>query len=308
MPELQNVHKDTILTNISIMYRNADYVGTQLLPIVPVKKKSDIYYVYDSKADRFRIPVTLRAPRTESRTVDWKVTEYGYNCYEHALNSLIDDIEKDNADKPLNLQVDTVEFLTDIITLGLEKRIKDILTLEANLAAHSLGSKTWDIYANSNKSSPIADIETGKAAIHQVIFREPNVLLLGKAVYDKLKHHPDILDRIKYVQKGVVTPELMASVFEIEKVIVGKAGYNTAKEGKDESLSYLWGKNAILAYVEPRPGIKKFSLGYVFQSQKFQTRRARIEVKHSDWFEVGSIQDEKMVAKACGYRISPAIA
>jgi len=62
-----------------------------------------------------------------------------------------------------------------------------------------------------------------------------------------------------------------------------------------------------LAYVEPSPGIKKFSLGYTFQSQKFQTRRARIETKHSDWFEVGDIETEKIVCAACGYRISPAI-
>ena len=302
MPEPENVHIDKVLTNISIQYRNAAYVGTQIMPIVPVKKRSDIYYIYDSKADRFRIPKTLRAPKSDSRTVDWKVTEDGYKCDEHALNDLIDDIERDNADKPLNLEVDTVEFLTDILQLGLEMRIKTML--EASLTANAPSIK-WDVYTNG--SDPIADIEAGKSAIHAVIFREPNVLLLGKAVYDKLKHHPKILELIKYSQKGVLTSELMASLFGVEKVIVGEAGYNTAKEGKAAVLSYLWGKNAILAYVEPRPGIKKFSLGYTFQSKKFQTRRARIETKHSDWFEVGDIEIEKMICVACGYRISPAI-
>ena len=302
MPELSNVHNDKILTNISIMYRNAAYVGTQLIPIVPVKKKSDIYYIYDSKADRFRIPKTLRAPKTESNTVDWKVTTGTYNCEEHALNDLIDDIERDNADKPLNLEVDTVEFLTDILQLGLEMRIKNKVV--AGLSSQGI-SNTWDDYTNSD---PVGDIETGKNSIHAVIFKHPNVLLLGQSVYDKLKHHPDILDRIKYVQKGTVTAELLASIFEVGKVIVGGAGYNTAKEGKTASYSYLWGKNAILAYVEPMPGIKKFSLGYVFQSRKFKTRRARIEVKHSDWFEPSHIQDEKIIATACGYRIGTAIA
>ena len=302
MPELENVHTDAILTNISIQYRNAAYIGTQLMPIVPVKKRSDIYYIYDSKADRFRIPKTLRAPKSESRTVDWKVTEGQYSCDEHALNDLIDDIERDNADKPLNLEVDTVEFLTDIIQLSLEMRIKTVVT--AALTGHTPTTK-WSTPATSD---PIGDVETGKAAIHAVIFKEPNVLLLGKSVYDVLKHHPDILDRIKYVQKGVVTAELLASIFEVDKVIIGAAGYNTAKEGKAASYSYLWGKNAILAYVEPKPGIKKFSLGYTFQSKKFQTRRARIETRHSDWFEVGQIEIEKIVAAACGYRISDAVA
>lgn len=304
MPEPENVHIDQVLTNISIQYRNAAYVGTQIMPVVPVKKKSDIYYIYDSKADRFRVPFTLRAPKTESRTVDWKVTTDGYVCDEHALNDLIDDIERGNADKPVNLEVDTVEFLTDIVTLGLEMRIKDML--EASLTANAPTNGVWSDYATET-IDPIADIEIGKAAIHAVIFREPNVLLLGKAVYDKLKHHPKILELIKYSQKGVLTTDLMASLFGIEKVIVGEAGYNAAKEGKTPVLSYLWGKNAILAYVEPKPGIKKFSLGYTFQSQKFQTRRARIETKHSDWFEVGDIETEKLVCVACGYRIEPAI-
>ncbi len=304
MPEPENVHKDTILTNISIQYRNAAYVGTQIMPIVPVKKKSDIYYIYDSKADRFRIPKTLRAPKTESRTVDWKVTTDGYVCDEHALNDLIDDIEKKNADKPLNLEVDTVEFITDILQLGLEMRIKDML--ETTLTKNAPTNGVWSDYTTET-IDPIADIEIAKAAIHAVIFREPNVLLLGKAVYDKLKHHPKILELIKYSQKGVVTTDLLASLFGIEKVIVGEAGYNSAKEGKAAVLNYLWGKNAILAYVEPRPGIKKFSLGYTFQSKKFQTRRARIETKHSDWFEVGDIETEKLICAACGYRISPAI-
>ncbi|GAF80466.1 unnamed protein product [marine sediment metagenome] len=306
MPEPANVHVDKILTNISIMYRNAAYVGTEIMPIVPVKKKSDIYYIYNSKADRFRIPKTLRAPKTESRTVDWKVDTDGYVCDEHALNDLIDDIERDNADKPLNLQVDTVEFLTDILQLSLEMRIKDMLELK--LTAHAPTSGVWDDYTDATDTDPIADIEVGKDAIHAVIFKEPNVLLLGKAVYESLKHHPKILERIKYSQKAVLTSDLLAELFGIEKVIVGKAGYNAAKEGKAESLSYLWGKNAILAYVEPKPGIKKFSLGYTFQSQKFQTRRARIETKHSDWFEVGDIETEKIVCAACGYRIADAIA
>lgn len=302
MPELENVHTDAILTNISVMYRNAAYVGTQLMPVVPVKKESDKYYIYDSKAARFRIPQTLRAPKTESKTVDWKVTDDTYSCDEHALNDLIDDRERGNADKPLNLEVDTVEFLTDILLLGLEMRIKTVI--EASLSANTVDV----LWSTPGTSNPIADIETGKAAVHAVIFKDPNVLLLGRAVYDALKHHPDILDRIKYSQKGVVTSDLMASVFEVDKVIVGNAGYNTAKEGKDASYSYLWGKNAILAYVEPRPGIKKYSLGYIFQSRAFQTRRARMETKHSDWFEPSMIEDEKVVCASCGYRIKPAVA
>jgi len=303
MPELNNVHTDAILSNISIQYKNAAYVGLQLMPVVPVKKESDLYYIYNSKADRFRIPETLRAPKTESKTVDWKVTTGTYSCKEHALNDLIDDRERNNADSPLNLEVDTVEFLTDIIELAQEKRIADLLTGASMVNGATITVK-WEDYVNSD---PIADIETGKQDVHSRIFRSPNTLLLGKQVYDKLVHHPDILDRIKYVQKGIVTADLMASVFGVDKVIVGEAGYNTKKEGQTAVYGYLWGKYAILAYIEPRPGIKKYSLGYTFKVGKNVTRRARMETKHSDWFEPSMIVDEKLVSVDCSYKMAACI-
>ena len=56
MPDVGSVHTDKILSNVSEMYRNAQFVGLEMMPVVPVKKESDIYYKYNSKADRFRVP------------------------------------------------------------------------------------------------------------------------------------------------------------------------------------------------------------------------------------------------------------
>jgi len=307
MPDVANVHTDKILSNISEMYRNAAFVGLEMLPVVKVKKESDKYYKYNSKADRFRVPNNLRAPKSDSKTVDWKVTTDTYSCNEYALNDLIDDREKNNADKPLNMKVDTVEFLTDLNLLAQEKRIVDMLTDETVLTSYNAltGTDQWSDYTNSD---PVGDIETGRNTIHGKIFKMPNTLLLGLEVYSQLKHHPDVIDRFKYVSKGIITPEMLADLFEVEKVIIGKAGYNTANEGQTASYSYLWGKNAILAYVEKAPGIKKFSLGYTFKVGQNKTRTARIETKHSDWIEVGQIQDEEIVSVDCGYLIQTAVA
>lgn len=307
MPELSNVHTDAILTNISEQYRNAKFIGTQLMPVVPVKKESDYYYKYNSKATRFRIPDTLRAAKTESKQVDWEVTTDTYACQEHALNDLIDDREYANADKPLNLKSDTVEFLTDIILNAQEKRIADQLFSTSVITNNTTltGTDQWSDYENSD---PIGDIEDGKEDIHGRIFREPNTLVLGKEVYNKLKHHPDITDRIKYSMKGIITPQLLAELFGVEKVLIGEAGYNSANEGQTASYGYLWGKYALLAYIEPRPGIKKFSLGYTFQARPFGVRVAREETKHSDWIEVSHVVDEEIVSVDTAYLIAAAVA
>jgi len=306
MPDVGSVHTDAILSNVSEMYRNAQFVGLEMLPVVAVKKESDNYYKYNSKADRFRVPNNLRAPKSDSKMIDWKVTTDNYACKEYALNDLIDDREKNNADKPLNLKVDTVEYLSDVNLLAQEKRIVDLLTSTSVLTNYKTltGTNQWNDYTNSD---PVGDIETGKETIHGKIFRYPNTLLLGVQVYNQLKHHPDVIDRFKYTSKGIITAAMLADLFEVEKVIIGQAGYNTANEGQTASYSYLWGKNAILGYIEKKPGIKKFSLGYTFKVGKNKTRTARIETKHSDWIEVSQIQDEEIVSVDCGYLITAAI-
>jgi len=49
------VHVDTLLATMSVMYANGDYIGEQLMPVVPVAKRSDKYSVYP-KRERLAFP------------------------------------------------------------------------------------------------------------------------------------------------------------------------------------------------------------------------------------------------------------
>jgi hypothetical protein len=79
-----------------------------------------------------------------------------------------------------------------------------------------------------------------------------------------LLNHPDLLDRVKYSQRGVMTTDLLAGLFGIDNVLIGDAVNNTAQEGATDALGYIWGKNAILLHVAPAPGIRAVSAGYHF--------------------------------------------
>ena len=127
------------------------------------------------------------------------------------------------------------------------------------------------------------------------IFPEPSLAHL------KLLDHPDILERIKYTQRGIITADILAAVFEVDKYIIGKALYDSTQEGVAESLAYVWGKSVALIYSEPSPGLKKVSFGYQFQSRGFRTKKWRVEGRDGDFVEAGEIRDEKVVAAACGY-------
>ena len=296
-PTENDVHTDAILSGVSVMYRNDAYIGDLVMPVVPVKKESDKYYKYTRN---WRLPEAKRAAGAEAAEVEWNLSSDTYSCEEYALKDLLPDRVRDNADKPLNMDVDTTENLTDLIHLLREKRVADIVFTGSNHGSTFAlsGANRWDDYAGSD---PIGNVRTAKDTVHAASSKMPNVMIVGKQVHTKLLDHPDILERIKYTQKGLVTNDLLASLFEVDKYFVGNALYDSSADGGTESLAYLWGKSVALIYAEASPGLKKVSYGYQFQSRGFRTKKWREEGRDGDFFECGEIRDEKVVASACGY-------
>jgi len=300
-PTEKDVHQDAVLSGVSLRYSNDEMIADRVLPVIPVKKESDKYYTYTRA---WKLPQSERAAGAEANEIDWNVSTATYQCEEYALKDLIPDRVRDNADNPLNMDVDTTEALTELIQLGREKRVADIV-----FAAGTYGSQTsalsgtnlWDDYAGSD---PIGDVRTAKSVVHAASGKLPNTMIIGYQSHLKLLDHPDILERIKYTQRGIITSDILAAVFEVDNYIIGKALYDSTQEGVAESLGYVWGKKCALIYAEPSPGLKKASFGYQFQSRGFRVKKWREEGRDGDFIEAGEVRDEKIVAASTGYLYS----
>jgi len=296
-PAKGDVHTNSVLSGVSVMYKNDDYIADQVMPVVPVKKESDLYYTYTRN---WRLPVALRAAGAEAAEVEWNVGSDTYSCIEYALKDLLPDRVRNNADKPLSMDADTTENLTDLIQLGREKRVADVVFTSGNHGSTSAlsGTNQWDDYAGSD---PIGDVRTAMNTVHAASGKLPNTMVMGREVFIKLLDHPDVLERIKYTQKGKITSQILASLFEVDKILVGNALYDSSTVDASESLGYIWGKSVALIYAQQSPGLKKVSYGYQFQSRGFRTKKWREEGRDGDFFESGEIRDEKIVATSCGY-------
>lgn len=298
-PTVKDVHTNAILTGISIKYTNEEMIADQVFPVVPVKFEADTYYKY---VRNWKLPEAKRAAGADANEIDWNVETDTYTCEEYALKDLIPDRVRKNQDAPLNMDVDTTEELTKFIQMGREKRVADIAFAAATYGSQTSalsGTNRWDDYAGSD---PIGDVRTAKATVHAATGKMPNTMIVGIQVHWKLLDHPDILERIKYTQRGVVTTDILAALFEVDNYIIGKALYDTAQEGASaEVVVYIWGKKVALIYSETSPGVKKISFGYQFQSRGFRTKKWREEGRDGDFIEAGEIRDEKVVAAACGY-------
>ena len=101
-------------------------------------------------------------------------------------------------------------------------------------------------------------------------------------------------------------------LFEIERILVMRSIENTATEGATASHSFIGGKNALLAYVAPRPGLMTPSAGYNFSWTGFlgagqegnRIKRFRLERQESDRVEVQMAFDQKLIAADLGYFFS----
>src|SRR3972149_2040433 len=122
-PTLHDVHPtNQALTNVSIAYKNENYIGDQVFPGVPVAKKQDNYFVFD-KSSWYRNRSGLRAPGTKAPRADYGVSTASYLCINDALAKEIQDEVRDNADAPLAPDVEAVAFVTDGLLLGMDIRV-----------------------------------------------------------------------------------------------------------------------------------------------------------------------------------------
>ena len=218
-----DIHIDVALSNVAVAYKNSALIAGEVLPIIPVNKQSDKYFTFGKEA--FRLFDDLRANGQAAKEVlSYSVGTGNYFCDPRALKDIVTDEDRNNADAPINQDIETTEALTKMRLLRLEYEVGTTLfnaTTFAGYTAALTGTARWDDYTNSD---PCKDIEMAKASVHDNTGMEANTVAIGIDVWRKLKNHPDLMDRIKHSQKGILTTELVADLFGVDKVIVGEIG------------------------------------------------------------------------------------
>jgi hypothetical protein len=237
---------DPILTNIARGYSNNEYIGTNLLPVVQVDKEGGKIPLFGK--DAFRVYDTKRAIKADSNKADiegFDTTSYATTEYDLAIPLDYREIKESMLDIEKNAAIRATEALK----LGLEKQIADLVQ-DANLYPSTNKETLVNNQFNDAGIDPIEIIESKKNALRGLIGKRPNVMVMGASVFDNLKSHVKLLERIKYSSLGVVTLDLMKQVFGIPNILVGESIYS--EDGS--TFTDIWGDNVILAYLSNPTG------------------------------------------------------
>jgi hypothetical protein len=297
MPFKNQIHVDTLLSNISIKYTHPDLIAMKVFPELKVKKTSDLYRVYDRN---FRIPETQRSNRGVSREHNFEVSTASYLLTRHSLKSYVSDTDAQNYDIS-DLRSDTTEELTEVILRRLELDVASVFTstnwsLNVSLAAANAFS------ANTTVSNPIPVFDTGASVVLANSGQKPNYGILPRDGYVACKSHTSILDRVKYTS-AEMSPVIMARLFDLDELLIPSANYDTSALGQAASLSNFYNDHAFLGYKPASPGPMKPSAGYIFRNSLPMTKRWRDEDRESEVIEVNMEYSVKVVSSLSGYLI-----
>ncbi len=248
MPNASARVVDPILTTVAQGYRNSELVFPSLFPVVPVDQRGG--KIIQFGREDFRLYNTARAPgaATKRLEVGYSGTAFSLNDYSLEGKVPFESMQEANAVPGIDLGKVAVMKVQNVIQLGNEVMAATIATTAGSYQAANKvtlsGTSQWSDY--SGTSDPSKDIQTAIEAVRTAVGKRPNTVVLGPKVWSALKQHPKIIDRIKYTGRDSITLEMLATLWDVKRVVVGDAIYEDAAG----AIQDVWGKYVVVAYTD----------------------------------------------------------
>lgn len=325
-PDVGDVHVNALLTNMSIAHMNKleHFVADRCFPMVGVDKQSDIYAVYNrgnffqGSEDAQALRNLVRAPGSRAAVAGYDIDVTNtYRAINYAIGVEIPDELRGNAEAVFNLDRDATNLATMIQLIRRERAwATDFMTTSVwgNDVTGTTNFTKWSDYGGSD---PFDDLELGIDTIEANTGERPNKLVLGAIGWRRLKHHPDLVDRIKggatTGAPALVQRQLLAQILEIDEVLVARASYRSSAEGATLALARIIDDDALLLFATPTPGLMTPTAGVTFFWKPLSgggiqfMRKYRMDPEKKDVVENHSYMDHVATESESGYFFSDCV-
>jgi len=297
---------DPVLTNLLVGYMQGSdrFIASRMFPEIPVPNKSFTYYIMTKKY-WFLDEMKTRAPGGQFARSGYGVSSTTGTIVQWGLEHVIPWEDRQNNQMPMALEQAGLQWLAQ----------QSLIRKEAAFAADFFANSVWGTTDNNSTTDwddftsgdPVNDVLTARRTISNNTGYDGNTMALGYIVHQALVNHPDIIDRVKYVQAATqATIEgALAAAFGVSNYWVSKASYNSANEGQSGTYTAVIDDDCLVSYVTPNPGIMSASAGYTFSwaghgglggVSMYQEEETR-----SDVLQHVEAWDQKAVATDLGY-------
>lgn len=305
-----SVHVDAALATLSVMYANDEYIGERLMPIVPVSKRSDVYFTYN-KRDRLAAPSDeITGTRSAANEVDQGRSTDNYSVSDYALKNFLDLSSVQNQDAPLSEMVDVVEAVNEMLAFKREKRILTIVTTSGNFGTSAAAGTVW---SDTTGGTIIADIAAASAGIWSGHTPTKRLGFCSLVVWNTgILGNPVVRDLFKFVKEGLVSTQQFAQYFGLEDVLISRSREDTANSGQTASYARMMtAKYFGIVSVANSPSRRSLHFGSTFRLQDMplttQWTDPDVGVRGGIYARVGVSEQHKVVSTDAAALVTGAV-
>lgn len=251
---------DPVLSNVAQGYMQAEHVGSALFPRVPVGLRGG--QIIEFGKESFQLFNARRAPGAATKRVQFGYLGKPFALLQDSLEAQVPrEYLQDAAKMPgIDLGARAVKMGMSTLSLALENDQAALARAAANYDANhklDLAAAKWSNDANK----PNQDISNAREAVRASVGIYPNMLLLSAKAFNAIINNANVLDRFKYTSRDSITAEMLANLWNIQKVTVGQAVYFDDNGNAVD----IWGTDAVLAYVPQQvSSMEQPSYGYTY--------------------------------------------
>ncbi|MBR1943842.1 hypothetical protein IJ843_08925 [bacterium] len=238
---------DEALTGLAIAYKPSELIADELLTKTYVDSPEFKYHYYD-KGQFLTTGDTEIGEYGEPDETEYKYTEKhnGTGIYAHMTKLSVRHLEMTTQEK--DKEAKRVMFSKNHLKLAGETRLAKMLRNADNYEGNAVTLTSANDF-NSENAKPIQFVQE----CADKMFKKPNTMIISRAGASFLRSCPSVVQMYKgnAIQDGLVPVEFLKECFDVENILIGGGRINTNKKGQALALSYVWGNDMVLAYIDP---------------------------------------------------------
>jgi hypothetical protein len=313
------------LQNVSLDWQNPMYQMNEIIPMLEMPTRSAKVTIFN-RGDAFRNTASIRARGTKTETSNYKMTTATITTEQYAnKNQITKEDLRDagltgNLTPPLDMRSRAIAWNSDKLDMQNEIMVADAVKAGTWVDGNSGGEDAGGLWAASDSTNTaIEDIDTAILAIKDAGVPRNNIrVAMDDTTFQKLIRCTDVKAALAYnavIPKSsdmVITADMLASLFTVEKVVVCSAIYNSANEtaaGTDFTAASIWGGSKGFGFVYYYPPVVErnmMSPGFnAWNKMENGSRRATYtwydDEKHAWQYESHQEVGYKQTAAQAGY-------
>jgi hypothetical protein len=318
------------LTSLALAFfqNPGNFVSKQMFPLVPVSLSSSRFYEFD-KGDLARDNVTRKPEFGHVAPAVFGKRDQYYHCEVDQVITGVDqistlDLYRSGAPGAIDPRRAKARFVAEQMNIHMD-RVWAGKYFNAGSWSHvytgtdSTPSGSTFYYFDNDNCDPVVEFDKWRNRLLLAGLREPNKACFGINAFTALKRNPSILERIKYqgseANPANVTANVLAQLFGLREIVVGKSIVNEAPVGAADDLRFICNPNDVLmAYATDSPSIEEPSAGYTFtwdmlgngQPVAVQTYQGE-ESTHTEFIEGLVCTDPEITCKDLGVFLQNAV-